>query len=557
MCKKKLITALVLVGMLTATHCVLAASVPGPDPSASAGVQLQQLQEAIERDRVAQQIAEDQKRAKSKVEGQQAQTAEAGMPELTFELTEIKMTESAVLKPEEIKKITGPYLHRKVSVKDLYAVVSKINEKYEQDGYRTCRAFLRPQTIKGGVVEISLVEGRTGQVELKGNKTTRDKYITSRIKLDAGKIKNTEELNNELLWFNGTNDVQLRIVMKAGTAVGTTDYVLEAYEPKQQSWSVYTDNAGNYSTGDWRYGLFYNNRSLTKERDSLTLSSIFSRGSKAVGVNYSRPIDTKGTRLLVGYSTNAIKGVEGDMETMGALGHAYAANIGIIRPLVVTDRTRSSLQLNLGYNYSTTDLEIAPAVRATWVDERIKEATLAYEITRYGDSSAFYNRFGINIGRANTLRDGACDFQRFTYNGYYQKRYQHGQQLSIRLEAQLSGQRSMSTSARYFYLGGMNSVRGYQENLLAGDSGVFYSLEYGVPLDKKRQVMAYVFTDGGRVFGEHAFDINDLASVGFGVKANITKNLFLNVCLGIPLRTTMPTRKEHSARVHFMLSGTF
>mgnify|MGYP007127280919 CR=1 FL=1 len=41
------------------------------------------------------------------------------------------------------------------------------------------------------------------------------------------------ELNDDLLRFNATNDVQLRITMHAGAEPGTTDYVISAYEPQK------------------------------------------------------------------------------------------------------------------------------------------------------------------------------------------------------------------------------------------------------------------------------------------------------------------------------------
>ena len=69
-------------------------------------------------------------------------------------------------------------------------------------------------------------------------------------------MANINTLNKDLLIFNATNDVQLRLVMQPGKAPGTTDYVIEAYEPKKQNWTVFTDNAGSYSTGEWRGGLF-------------------------------------------------------------------------------------------------------------------------------------------------------------------------------------------------------------------------------------------------------------------------------------------------------------
>ena len=64
-----------------------------------------------------------------------------------------------------------------------------------------------------------------------GNKSTNSRYIQNRLHLHKDRIDNVHELNKDLLRFNSTNDVQLRIFMQAGEEAGTTDYVITAYEP--------------------------------------------------------------------------------------------------------------------------------------------------------------------------------------------------------------------------------------------------------------------------------------------------------------------------------------
>ena len=58
-------------------------------------------------------------------------------------------------------------------------------------------------------------------------------------------------------------------------------------------------------------------------------------------------------------------------------------------------------------------------------------------------------------------------------------------------------------SSRAFYIGGMNTVRGYYENFMAADGGFFLSTEYQVPITKDKKTSAYVFMDYGRLFGEN------------------------------------------------------
>ena len=88
----------------------------------------------------------------------------------------------------------------------------------------TCRAYLKPQPIKGGVVHINLSEGTAGEVNLSGNNSTRESYVRDRISLDGGEIPNIKKIDRDITRFNATNDAQLRIVMKTGKDFGTTDF---------------------------------------------------------------------------------------------------------------------------------------------------------------------------------------------------------------------------------------------------------------------------------------------------------------------------------------------
>ena len=107
--------------------------------------------------------------------------------------------------------------------------MEKINALYSEKGYATCRAFLPPQTVEEGTVHILLVEGKTEDTTVVNNQQIKADYIKKRLSLKEGDVANLKQLNQELLRFNGTNTTQLRIVMKAGKAPGTTDYEIVAY----------------------------------------------------------------------------------------------------------------------------------------------------------------------------------------------------------------------------------------------------------------------------------------------------------------------------------------
>ena len=310
----KILTALILSGAVN----VPVYAAPLPDGSGSLnwsqtgvayndpGVQLNRTREYMERQRVARQIAEDRAKQRAEVEGSGQEQQQAPENAVKFVLNDVKIDKSEVLAETEIKEITGKYIGQEVTLQSLYDIVNSINELYSEKGYLTCRAYLPPQTIKNGVVEIKIIEGKTGNVHISGNESTNDGYIAGRIGLDRGSISNINELNDDLLRFNATNDVQLRITMHAGAEPGTTDYVISAYEPQKNYINVYVDNAGSESSGEWREGLFWTDRSLTGSRDMLTMSGMRSDGTKSFSAMYTVPLGRSGTKLGLTYSTNSV-----------------------------------------------------------------------------------------------------------------------------------------------------------------------------------------------------------------------------------------------------------
>ena len=175
------------------------------------GAQLNQAREYMERQRIAQQMEEDQERQQTKVETE-TQKPEQSAAQVTFILTRVDTDPSEILTEAEIKAITDPYVGKTASLQDLYDMTAAINKLYEAKGYAVCRAYLPPQRIHEGAVQIKLLEGRTGNVTVNGLRFTRQGYVTHRIHLEPGKVANTDILNDELQRFNATNDVQLRIL---------------------------------------------------------------------------------------------------------------------------------------------------------------------------------------------------------------------------------------------------------------------------------------------------------------------------------------------------------
>ena len=547
--KSNLFCLALLLGLLAEGHAAAAVISAG---SLDAGAQMERDRRAIERERIMEQIAEDEAAKKNKVEQGEKPAAEEAGAELSFALQQVIWNPSEILTKDQIQAVTASYIGKQVTLKDLREMADKITNIYRDKGYMTCGAVLPPQRIHDGVVEIRLIEGKTGKVNLTGNRYTKTGYIMNRISLKPGEIANTEKLNRDLRWFQGTNDVQLRVVMKPGAEEGTTDYDIMAFEPQNQSVTLYTDNDGYESSGRWRAGIFYNMKSVSGHRDSLRAHFIGSRGTKAWSLGYSVPISRKGMRLELDYSGNKTKVVKGELEPLGVEGKSNSYSLTWRAPFHVTEKSRHEAGLQYVHQKSETDLGHG---QVQWVDDRIQRVIPYVSFTHYGKDSVLYHKHSFVWARRQDI-DGESDTGKlYRLSSFWQKRNTNGQFWQARLDAQLGSGDNLAASDRFF-IGGVNSVRGYEEGFIGGSRGLSVGLEYHIPVDKAKRIFVYPFFDWGTVGGYAAPEHNKLMSAGLGIEARY-KHLYGTLTVGFPFKKDFYDDKVSSARVDFSLSAAF
>ncbi len=111
-------------------NLVLAADLGSYDPSR----QLNRDREEMERQRIWEQITENEENRKAKIEDERT-TSEAIDSDITFELTEIIFNESEILTREELEATVAEFIGKAVSVKDLYTITERVNKLYEDKGF--------------------------------------------------------------------------------------------------------------------------------------------------------------------------------------------------------------------------------------------------------------------------------------------------------------------------------------------------------------------------------------------------------------------------------------
>lgn len=546
---RKLLVFKILLLVTVQKYLLAAPSIP-PNPNSDAGVILRHEQETLKNKRLLKEIEEEKSKIREGIKGENIkQTHEKEEEKIFFKVSAFKIDKSKILSQEEIENIIKEYIGKKIEVEDLYKIVNKINSLYEEKGFIVCRAILPSQTIKNGEIEIRLIEGETGEVQIKGNNSTKESYIKKRVVLPEGEISNFKKLNKELIWFNATNDVQIKVEMQAGKKIKTTDYVFNIYEPKKNQFIVFGDNFGSKSTGEYRVGTSYINNSLTGYRDQFLISGIKTKGTESMGVFYSLPVTKKGGRLNFQYSTGKIEIIKGELKDLKVKGKSSNYGFGVTQPLLVNEKRKIEASIDWSKQMSSTDI-----LDIKWVKDEISKVNFSLSITEYGENHILYTKHNLSKGRAKFLNGKNKDFKKYNILLMYQKDFANKLKFTTKLDAQYSFTNYLP-SAEQFYAGGAYSVRGYKENFMGSDKGISISNEFTMPLRNYGET--FLFFDAASFHGKNALKKNKIYGVGLGYKKSFEIGTSVSGSIGFPLAKKIDNLKVDSHRLHLTINHQF
>lgn len=511
-------------------------------------LELLELQRDVERRRAEKNIERLRERdiQPKDIPAQENESPATGM-ELT--LKKLRHTPSLVLTDEEFDRAVEPWIGKRIKTGELGAVLNAINRLYAEKGYVVCQAALEPQRIHDGELTITLIEGVTDTVTIDGNETTRDGYIRGAVSLEPGRVANYSEMIEELVRFNMTNDVAMKIDITPGSKPETTSYRLDVEEPPLWMGAVFADSMGSDNTGRGRIGASIQNRSLFGFRDSLSLLGMTSEGNKSAMLSYSVPLTRFGTRLSLSGSYGKVEIVDGPSEPLDIEGDSLLASVKIEHPFRVNDRERWTAWAEISHQEAETDMHrnlslsdntidaYTLGVNAVWLGEKTVVSAGTSISDRHSEEKNFERK------RTAALWSGFLDSRYYFETGATFA-------LGARWQTRVDGE---TISSDYFYLGNSSGVRGYDNDLLWAPSGFTVSAEATVPLMEKRSI--FFFADAGRLAGPTSTQTRSLYSVGTGVNWNFFKGADMRLTIAVPLNRDR-IEDDHVDKVRVDAVGT-
>lgn len=211
-------------------------------------------------------------------------------------------------------------------------------------GHLFARAFLPPQDVTEGVVEIALMEARVEDVGLVrvGAVRVREEVlrgIEQRYLKDRSSMTE-QQLEAALLQMNSLPGLEVRASVEAGDNPGTSKVSIGIEEGPMFSGQVWADNFGSASTGRAEGNVLFNFTDPWGYGEQFGLQNVTSQGLVYGRFSASAPIGTAGTFFNGAYSYLTYQDVTDTGQAADLDGDGHQLVFGLTHPLVrdrVTD----------------------------------------------------------------------------------------------------------------------------------------------------------------------------------------------------------------------------
>ena len=462
---------------------------------------------------------------------------------------------SSVFTKQELTKAVKSYRNRPLTLPELFQARSIITKLYTDKGYVNSGAYIPPQELDDGTVKIAVLEGELEGINVSGTERLTPKYISSRIETAAGKPVNVESLLAalQLLRLDPLiNNVSAEL--SAGIKPGTSLLDIQVEEADVFNLSTSFNNKKSPSVGSNQRSASFNHGNLLGIGDRFNFTFSNTKGSNSFDFAYSLPFNSKNGIISAAYGSNNNDVVEEPFVSQLDLeSQSRYFELSLRQPIVLKPNKELAMGLSFSRSRSETFLDgrsfnFPRSINDSGVDEdgetRISALRFFQEYVNRDDKKvlAFRSQFSVGIDAFNaTNNEDGPDSTFFSWRGQSQwvKRLDEDFLFLLRGDVQIAG--GALVPLEQFRLGGVNSARGYRQDLSLGDSGIFGSAELRVPVLRFRKIDGLVqiapFFDIGTLWNTDNVEIANatLPSLGLGLNLAMGDRFNARLDYGIPL----------------------
>lgn len=473
----------------------------------------------------------------------------------TLQVNKIKITGSTVFGDKQFNPITKQVEGRSVTLEELRGVADKITQLYLDQGYITSRAILVDQTVANGIVEIRVIEGSLEKIEVQGTRRLKPSYVRSRVSLGAGTPLNTGKLEEQLRLLRADPlFANVEASLRAGDKPGQSILIVRVSEANPFVGSVGADNYSPPSVGSERFGINLAYLDLTGRGDELAGSyyRTTTGGADILDFSYRIPINPMNGTIQLRAAPNRNKVTQPPFDVFDIRGESQLYEISYRQPIIRSPRQEFALSLGFDYQSNQTFLGGQPTPFGEGPDRRGLSRTNVFKFGQdyllrdLKGAWSLRSLFSLGTGAFNaTIQPDPIPDGRFlSWLGQIQRVQILNQDNLLIVSGDIQLASTSLLPAQQFVIGGGQSLRGYRQNVRAGDNGFRLSAEDRITLQRNQAGASILqlapFTDLGQVWNANG-DPNKLprhrflAGIGLGLIWQPLTNLIMRLDYGAPV----------------------
>lgn len=260
----------------------------------------------------------------------------AGLPSSApFEVRTIRISGNTVFDTATLHALVADAEGKRLTLAELNDLAARITAYYRSHNYPLARAIIPAQTVSDGVLNVQVIEARYDKIDLDNRSRVNDALVRDTLSpLQSGQMIGQRQLDRALLLLSDIPGVGVNATLKPGTAVGTSDLLVETTPGAALAGGVSADNYGNRYTGRARLGGTVDVIDPLRHGDVLTLSALTSGGDMDYArVGYESLLNGMGTRAGASYA--AVRYTLGDsLAALDAHGKAEVGSLWAKQPLL-------------------------------------------------------------------------------------------------------------------------------------------------------------------------------------------------------------------------------
>jgi hemolysin activation/secretion protein len=400
---------------------------------------------------------------------------------------------------DTLAQVIEKYRGRSVTTDELEEARQALTLFYVNHGFINSGAVLPDQDLKDGIVHFQIVEGTLTSVNVHGNHWFQSWWLRNEVRLAAGTPLNFNNLKQGLqLARENPTIAQVNAELRPGGAPGESLLDMEVKDTQPFRFSLEFVNNRPPSVGSeivWAHAVDLN---LTGNNDPLTLDYGIAQSTtdsvewsdlKNIGGTYTFPVTPWHTTLQIRANKTDSSLIEAPFNVLDITSslEQYGATLRqsvyqtpaqqLSLSVSVDDRRITTKLFDLPFSLSPGDINgVEDVFAARFIQEFVDRSPVHVLSVRSAFSTGL-NAFGATIDPHSP--DG--HFYTWLGQGQYIRRLGTSDNLLVlRLNAQVADRPLLSLEQ--FELGGSSNVRGYLENQVFRDNGVFGSAEFRLPV---------------------------------------------------------------------------